>query len=95
MSAAWRRSCPRSVGPRRRLRSTRWRTASSCARAFPFIAGQRAFRFGHALVRDAAYAAMPLAARADAHERLAGWLVDLGDAVPDASARIGTQLERA
>jgi tetratricopeptide (TPR) repeat protein len=63
--------------------------------AFPFIAGQRAFRFGHALVRDAAYEAMPLAARADAHERVAGWLVDLGDAVPDASARIGTQLERA
>ena len=63
--------------------------------AFPFIAGQRAFRFGHALVRDAAYEAMPLGARADAHERLAGWLVDLGDGVPDASARIGTQLERA
>jgi DNA-binding SARP family transcriptional activator len=63
--------------------------------AFPFIAGQRAFRFGHALVRDAAYEAMALATRADAHERLAGWLVDLGDAVPDASARIGTQLERA
>ena len=63
--------------------------------AFPFIAGQRAFRFGHALVRDAAYAAMPLAARADAHERLAAWLVDLGAAVPEASARIGTQLERA
>jgi DNA-binding SARP family transcriptional activator/tetratricopeptide (TPR) repeat protein len=63
--------------------------------AFPFIAGQRALRFGHALVRDAAYEAMPLAARADAHERLAAWLVDLGDAVPDASARIGTQLERA
>jgi DNA-binding SARP family transcriptional activator len=63
--------------------------------AFPFIAGQRAFRFGHALVRDAAYEAMPLATRADAHERLADWLVDLGDALPDASARIGTQLERA
>ena len=63
--------------------------------AFPFIAGQRAFRFGHALVRDAAYAAMPLAARADAHERLAGWLADVGVAVPEASARIGTQLERA
>ena len=63
--------------------------------AFPFIAGQRAFRFGHALVRDAAYAAMPLAARAEAHERLAGWLADLGVAVPEASARIGTQLERA
>ena len=58
--------------------------------AFPFIAGQRAFRFGHALVRDAAYAAMPLAARADAHERLAAWLADLGAAVPEASARIGT-----
>ena len=38
---------------------------------------------------------MPLATRADAHERLAGWLVDRGSAVPDASARIGTQLERA
>jgi hypothetical protein len=63
--------------------------------AFGFIAGQRALRFGHALVRDAAYEAMPLAARADAHERLAGWLADLGAAVPDASARIGTQLERA
>ena len=63
--------------------------------AFPFIAGQRAFRFGHALVRDAAYEAMPLAVRADAHERLAGWLVDTGEAVPEASARIGTQLERA
>ena len=63
--------------------------------AFPFIVGQRAFRFGHALVRDAAYAAMPLAARADAHERLARWLADLEAAVPEASARIGTQLERA
>ena len=63
--------------------------------AFPFVAGQRAFRFGHALVRDAAYAAMPLAARADAHERMAAWLADLGAAVPEASARIGTQLERA
>ena len=38
--------------------------------AFPFIAGQRAFRFGHALVRDAAYEAMPLATRADAPS---GW----------------------
>jgi tetratricopeptide (TPR) repeat protein len=63
--------------------------------ALPFIAGQRAFRFGHALVRDAAYEAMPLATRADAHERLAGWLVGLGPAVPEADARIGTQLERA
>ncbi|HEX6620700.1 MAG TPA: hypothetical protein VF024_13625, partial [Solirubrobacteraceae bacterium] len=63
--------------------------------AFPFVAGQRAFRFGHALVRDAAYEAMPLAMRADAHEQLAQWLVDLGGAVPEASARIGTQLERA
>ncbi len=63
--------------------------------AFPFVTGQRAFAFGHALVRDAAYEAMPLASRADAHERLAGWLVELGDMVPDASARIGTQLERA
>ena len=54
-----------------------------------------AYKFRHILIRDAAYEAMPLAARADAHERLAGWLVGLGDMVPDASARIGTQLERA
>jgi class 3 adenylate cyclase/tetratricopeptide (TPR) repeat protein len=32
------------------------------------------FRFGHILARDAAYAALPKARRAELHERFAGWL---------------------
>ena len=38
------------------------------------IAGEQAWRFRHALVRDAAYASMPKARAAEGHERLAGWL---------------------
>ena len=38
------------------------------------IAGEQAWRFRHALVRDAAYASMPKATRARGHERLASWL---------------------
>src|SRR6266540_24189 len=36
------------------------------------------FRFGHILVRDAAYAAMPKATRAELHERFAMWLEQKG-----------------
>ena len=32
------------------------------------------FQFRHILIRDAAYAALPKASRADLHERLAGWI---------------------
>ncbi|MDP9256390.1 MAG: AAA family ATPase, partial [Actinomycetota bacterium] len=32
------------------------------------------FRFGHILIRDAAYSALPKRVRADAHERLADWI---------------------
>jgi tetratricopeptide (TPR) repeat protein len=38
------------------------------------LAGQDAFRFRHLLLRDAAYAGLPKALRAELHERLAGWL---------------------
>ena len=38
------------------------------------FAAEDAFRFGHILIRDAAYAALAKEARADLHERLAGWL---------------------
>jgi class 3 adenylate cyclase/tetratricopeptide (TPR) repeat protein len=38
------------------------------------FAAEDAFRFGHILIRDAAYAALPKQARADLHERLAAWL---------------------
>lgn len=59
------------------------------------VSGQRAFRFRHALVRDVAYASMPMVARAEAHERLAAWLDGLGAAVPEADAVIAVHLERA
>jgi tetratricopeptide (TPR) repeat protein len=35
---------------------------------------EHGFRFRHILIRDAAYAALPLQARAGLHERFAGWL---------------------
>jgi tetratricopeptide (TPR) repeat protein len=38
------------------------------------FAGEDAFEFVHLLVRDAAYASIPKEARADLHERVAGWL---------------------
>ncbi len=38
------------------------------------FAAEDAFRFGHILIRDAAYRAVPKERRADLHERLAGWL---------------------
>src|SRR5262249_34120108 len=36
--------------------------------------GEDGFRFCHQLIRDAAYARLPKAVRADVHERLAAWL---------------------
>jgi DNA-binding SARP family transcriptional activator len=59
------------------------------------IAGEQAWRFRHALVRDAAYEATPKAARAHGHERVAGWLATIETRVPEADARIGTHLEWA
>ena len=59
------------------------------------IAGEHAWRFRHALVRDTAYASMPKAARAQGHERLANWLELIETRVPEADAWIGTHLERA
>ncbi len=40
----------------------------------PVFAGDHGFRFRHLLVRDAAYGALPKAARAELHERHARWL---------------------
>ena len=37
------------------------------------LAGEDAFVFHHALIRDAAYASVPKSARAESHERLARW----------------------
>ena len=40
--------------------------------------GEDGFRFRHALIRDAAYAAIPKATRAELHERFADWLEQRG-----------------
>ena len=42
------------------------------------FAGEDSFRFGHILVRDAAYGALPKMQRADLHERFADWLEERG-----------------
>jgi class 3 adenylate cyclase/tetratricopeptide (TPR) repeat protein len=51
-----------------------------------------AFRFGHVLIRDAAYAAMPKETRAGLHERFAEWLTA---AEPGLEEIIGYHLEQA
>ena len=38
------------------------------------LPGQDAFRFAHALIREAAYRGLPKQRRAELHERMAGWL---------------------
>ena len=40
------------------------------------FAGEDGFRFGHILIRDAAYDSMPKRLRAELHERFAGWAED-------------------
>jgi DNA-binding SARP family transcriptional activator len=56
------------------------------------FAGEDAFRFAHALIRDAAYEATPKGLRADLHERLAGWLEDAPGALDEI---VGHHLERS
>ena len=60
------------------------------------FANEDSFRFGHILVRDAAYAALPKARRAELHERCARWLERKGG---DRSAKyadiLGYHLEQA
>jgi class 3 adenylate cyclase/tetratricopeptide (TPR) repeat protein len=58
----------------------------------PDIPGEDAFRFSHALIRDAAYVGMPKRLRGELHERLAGWLLVRPHA-PDET--VGFHLEQA
>jgi class 3 adenylate cyclase/tetratricopeptide (TPR) repeat protein len=61
----------------------------------PF-AGEDAFRFRHILIRDAAYASLPRAARADRHERFAGWLErTVGERAEEYEEILGYHLEQA
>jgi class 3 adenylate cyclase/predicted ATPase len=58
------------------------------------VPGDDGFRFGHILIRDAAYETLPKRQRADLHERYANWLTArLGDQVP--AEIVGYHLEQA
>jgi class 3 adenylate cyclase/tetratricopeptide (TPR) repeat protein len=58
------------------------------------LPGDDGFRFGHILIRDAAYDSIPKRLRAELHERFADWLeARLGDDAPDEI--LGYHLEQA
>jgi class 3 adenylate cyclase/tetratricopeptide (TPR) repeat protein len=60
------------------------------------LAGQDAFRFRHLLLRDAAYAGLPKALRAELHERFAGWLeAAAGERLREHPELLAHHLERA
>ena len=61
----------------------------------PVGAGEDRFRFGHQLIRDAAYEGMPKELRADLHERFADRLEAHPPAVPVVDELLGYHLERA
>ena len=61
----------------------------------PDVHGEEAFRFRHLLIRDAAYAAVPKARRAELHERFADWLEEHGADSVEAAAIGGHHLEQA
>ena len=62
----------------------------------PLFAGEKAYRFRHVLIRDAAYRSLPKNARADLHERFAAWLEPAAaDRLPEFEEIVGYHLEQA
>jgi class 3 adenylate cyclase/tetratricopeptide (TPR) repeat protein len=59
------------------------------------LAGQDGFRFRHLLIREAAYEALPKAARAELHERFAAWLEEHGAGLVKLDEILGYHLEQA
>jgi len=60
------------------------------------VLGEDAFRFRHALIREAAYEAIPKQVRAELHERFAVWLEDVtGERVIEVEEVLGYHLEQA
>ena len=59
------------------------------------LPGEDAFRFRHLLIRDAAYDALPKAARAELHERFADWLEEHGADLVELDEMLGYHLEQA
>jgi predicted ATPase/class 3 adenylate cyclase len=58
----------------------------------PDFVGEDAFRFGHVLIREAAYESLPKELRAELHERVAAWL----DRKPESEEEVvGYHLEQA
>jgi class 3 adenylate cyclase len=62
----------------------------------PLLPGHDAFRFGHVLVHDAAYARLPKELRAELHERYADWLATaVGPSAVGTEETFGWHLEQA
>ena len=62
----------------------------------PSFAGEKAYRFRHVLIRDAAYRSLPKNARADLHERFAAWLeLTAADRLREFEEIVGYHLEQA
>ncbi|MFN2593531.1 MAG: adenylate/guanylate cyclase domain-containing protein, partial [Actinomycetota bacterium] len=60
------------------------------------FAGEDAFRFGHIMIRDAAYQGMPKELRADLHEKFAHWLEQkTGERVREYEEILGYHFEQA
>jgi tetratricopeptide (TPR) repeat protein len=60
------------------------------------FSGDDGFRFGHILIRDAAYRSMPKSLRAELHERFADWLEGkVGERLAEFEEILGYHLERA
>jgi len=59
------------------------------------FAGEDGFRFGHILIRDAAYDSMPKRLRAELHERFAGWVEERAGDGPELDEIVGQHREQA
>ena len=59
------------------------------------LPGDDGFRFRHLLIRDAAYGALPKAARAELHERFALWLQEHAPALVELDEILGYHYEQA
>ena len=59
------------------------------------LPGEDGFRFRHLLIRDAAYDALPKAARANLHERFAQWLEQSGAGLVELDEIVGYHFEQA
>ena len=59
------------------------------------FAGEDGFRFGHILIRDAAYDSMPKRLRAELHERFAGWVEQRAVERLELDEIVGHHLEQA